>query len=71
MYEIHYEEILKGKIWVLKMIEYIIGGLIGFTVAAYLLNVWHEVKLYKEAKELLTKPCLLCDGTGLLPNKRR
>lgn len=52
------------------MFEYIIGFLIGFTAAAYLLNVWHEVKLYKEAKILLTKPCPCCEGLGLLPKER-
>ena len=44
------------------MIEYIIGFCIGFTVAAYLLNVWHERKLYKQAKEEFK--CKHCNGTG-------
>ena len=48
------------------MIEYIIGFCIGFTVAAYLLNVYHEVKLYKKAKEELTSPCICCNGRGIV-----
>ena len=46
----------------MKMIEGIIGGCIGFAVAVYLLNVWHEHKLYKQAKEEFK--CHHCNGTG-------
>lgn len=45
------------------MIEiFLMGFGIGFIVACYIVNVFHEVKLYKEAKELLK--CPYCDGTG-------